>query len=114
MSFGNSLEFTRNNVMGTHVMLETARVCSTVRRFVHVSTDEVYGEGSHCTGTASAEHATLEPTNPYSASKAAAEMLVRVRRVPPAARARADTRAHARHAGIHEHVQAAVRYHARQ
>ena len=90
MSFGNSFEFTRNNIMGTHVMLETSRVCSTVRRFVHVSTDEVYGEVSHCTGTASAEKSTLEPTNPYSASKAAAEMLVRVRALAsmPHARAR--------------------------
>ena len=58
-------------------MLETARVCGTIRRFMHVSTDEVYGETSHNTGLASLEQSTLLPTNPYAASKAAAEMLVR-------------------------------------
>lgn len=36
-------KFVRNNVMGTHVMLEAAKVHG-VRRFIHVSTDEVYGE----------------------------------------------------------------------
>jgi UDP-glucose 4,6-dehydratase len=51
-----------------------------IKRFIHVSTDEVYGETSHGTGKASGEQATLEPTNPYSATKAAAEMLVKVRR----------------------------------
>jgi UDP-glucose 4,6-dehydratase len=39
-SFGNSLEFTKANVLGTHVMLEAARRYR-VRRFIHVSTDEV-------------------------------------------------------------------------
>jgi UDP-glucose 4,6-dehydratase len=40
-SFGNSLEFTKANVLGTHVMLEAARRYR-VRRFIHVSTDEVW------------------------------------------------------------------------
>ncbi len=78
-SFGNSFEFTKNNIVGTHVLLETARVAGTIKRFVHVSTDEVYGEASHENKEASFEFATLEPTNPYSASKAGAEMLVKVR-----------------------------------
>lgn len=43
-SFGNSYDFTKNNVMGTHVLAEVARVCD-VYRFIHFSTDEVYGEG---------------------------------------------------------------------
>ena len=77
-SFGNSFEFTRNNIFGTHVLLETARMAGTIKRFIHVSTDEVYGEASHESQNASFEHATLEPTNPYSASKAGAEMLVNV------------------------------------
>ncbi len=42
-SFGNSFQFTQNNIMGTHVLLESAKVHN-VKRFVHVSTDEVYGE----------------------------------------------------------------------
>jgi UDP-glucose 4,6-dehydratase len=43
-SFGNSFEFTKNNIYGTHVLLEACKVTGTVHRFIHVSTDEVYGE----------------------------------------------------------------------
>ncbi|CAK9253708.1 unnamed protein product [Sphagnum jensenii] len=43
-SFGNSIEFTKNNIYGTHVLLEACKVIGTVHRFIHVSTDEVYGE----------------------------------------------------------------------
>ena len=81
-SFGNSFSFTQNNVLGTHTLLESARLCGSIARFIHVSTDEVYGEASHCSGTASGEQATLEPTNPYSATKAAAEMLVKESLLP--------------------------------
>jgi UDP-glucose 4,6-dehydratase len=42
-SFGNSFQFTQNNILGTHVLLESAKVHG-VKRFIHVSTDEVYGE----------------------------------------------------------------------
>ncbi|KAI9095104.1 hypothetical protein DFS34DRAFT_626693 [Phlyctochytrium arcticum] len=73
-SFGNSAEFTLNNIMGTHVLLEAARV-NNVKRFIHISTDEVYGEVEHG-GDDLREDALLAPTNPYSATKAAAEMLV--------------------------------------
>lgn len=41
LSFGNSFTFTHNNVMGTHVLLESAKVTESVRRFYHISTDEV-------------------------------------------------------------------------
>ena len=71
-SIGNSLVFTQSNVLGTHALLEAARV-SGVKKFLHISTDEVYGdilEGSFDEGH------KLAPTNPYSASKAAAEMMV--------------------------------------
>jgi UDP-glucose 4,6-dehydratase len=44
-SFGNSFTFTHNNIMGTHVLLESAKEIGTIKRFIHVSTDEVYGEG---------------------------------------------------------------------
>ncbi|RUS23327.1 hypothetical protein BC937DRAFT_87338 [Endogone sp. FLAS-F59071] len=73
-SFGDSFNFTRNNVMGTHVMLEAAKVHK-VKRFIHVSTDEVYGEvvsRPDCP-----EDTILAPSNPYSATKAAAECLVK-------------------------------------
>ena len=42
-SFGNSFQFTENNILGTHVLLESAKAAG-VKRFIHVSTDEVYGE----------------------------------------------------------------------
>jgi dTDP-D-glucose 4,6-dehydratase len=46
-SFGNSLEFTRTNTLGTHTLLEVARlVGSQLKLFVYVSTDEVYGENT--------------------------------------------------------------------
>jgi len=71
-SFGNSIIFTRNNVIGTHVLLEAATKYQ-VKRFIHVSTDEVYGDNDDI----STEETILNPTNPYSASKAAAECLVK-------------------------------------
>ena len=74
LSFGNSYEFTKTNVFGTHVMLECAKLAR-IRRFIHVSTDEVYGEVDE-DGEDLLETSLLAPTNPYAASKAAAEMLV--------------------------------------
>lgn len=76
-SFGNSFTFTESNIMGTHVLLEAAKEAK-VKLFVHVSTDEVYGEGS--SGEASHEGSMLEPTNPYAATKAGAEHLVQAYR----------------------------------
>jgi UDP-glucose 4,6-dehydratase len=74
-SFGNSLAFTLNNTYGTHVLLEACRLYGAVRRFVNVSTDEVYGETSLGAATGLTEASRLEPTNPYSAAKAGAEMM---------------------------------------
>lgn len=70
-SFGNSLLFTKNNVLGTHVLLEMAKKYK-IERFIHVSTDEVYGNKNEL----STEESILAPTNPYSASKTACEHLV--------------------------------------
>lgn len=75
-SFGNSVVFTTNNVLGTHVMLEAAKhAMPTLRRFVHVSTDEVYGENPGAGAAVFNESSKMEPTNPYAATKASAEML---------------------------------------
>jgi UDP-glucose 4,6-dehydratase len=76
-SFGNSLAFTLNNTYGTHVLLEATRVYGGIRRFINVSTDEVYGESSVGAEKGLHEGSTLEPTNPYSAAKAGAEMMVK-------------------------------------
>jgi len=76
-SFGNSVVFTTNNVVGTHVLLEAAKAAMPrLKRFVHVSTDEVYGENPGEDHDAFHEHSKMEPTNPYAATKASAEMLI--------------------------------------
>ncbi|KAI0170982.1 hypothetical protein BJ166DRAFT_517469 [Pestalotiopsis sp. NC0098] len=74
LSFGNSYTFTHTNVYGTHVMLESAKKVG-IKRFIHISTDEVYGEVKDDDDDL-LETSILAPTNPYAASKAAAEMLV--------------------------------------
>lgn len=71
-SFGNSLEFSKTNVVGTHCLMEVCRE-QEVPKIIHVSTDEVYGEVLE---GAAHEETNLKPTNPYSASKAAAEMII--------------------------------------
>jgi UDP-glucose 4,6-dehydratase len=71
-SFLSSIPFTRSNALGTHTVMEACRNAG-VPRIIHVSTDEVYGEV--LTGSVD-ENGILNPTNPYSASKAAAEMIV--------------------------------------
>jgi dTDP-glucose 4,6-dehydratase len=65
-------EFIRTDVEGTFVLLEAARRARNLRRFVQISTDEVYG--SVPTG-ASRESDELKPRNPYAASKAGADRL---------------------------------------
>jgi dTDP-glucose 4,6-dehydratase len=64
----------QTNVTGTFVLLEVARKVS-VSRFVHVSTDEVYGD--ILPGVFADEDFPLQPSSPYSASKAASDLLVR-------------------------------------
>ncbi|KAE8414288.1 NAD(P)-binding protein [Aspergillus pseudocaelatus] len=67
--------FTQTNVIGTQVLLEAARKHGSIRRFIHLSTDEVYGENDAQNPSAFTEEQSLHPTNPYSASKAATEMI---------------------------------------
>ena len=64
--------FIHTDVFGTFVLLEAARQAPHLRRFIQISTDEVYG--SVPTG-ASKETDELRPRNPYSASKAGADRL---------------------------------------
>jgi dTDP-glucose 4,6-dehydratase len=68
------LPFVTANVVGTQVLLDVARARG-VQRFVHVSTDEVYGSLGK-TGFFT-EETPLAPNSPYSASKAGSDMLVR-------------------------------------
>ena len=64
----------QTNVTGTFILLEAARK-SSVQRFVHISTDEVYGDIPP--GVFADEDFPLHPSSPYSASKAGADLLVR-------------------------------------
>jgi dTDP-glucose 4,6-dehydratase len=75
-SFDDSLTFTEDNVKGTHVLLETCRKYDKIVKFIHVSTDEVYGESMNTIDeTHKTEHSVLCPTNPYAATKAGAELI---------------------------------------
>lgn len=65
--------FTHTNVLGTHALLEIARH-KKAKLFIQISTDEVYGSLSF-EAQSSKEEDILKPSSPYSASKAAAEML---------------------------------------
>ncbi|MDQ2733499.1 MAG: dTDP-glucose 4,6-dehydratase [Pseudomonadota bacterium] len=83
-SIDGPADFIRTNVQGTFTLLEAARgfwanLAGTERqafRFLHVSTDEVYGTLAH-DDPAFSESDTYEPNSPYSASKAASDHLVR-------------------------------------
>ena len=75
-SFEDSLQFTRDNVLGTHVLIECCRKYGKIEKFVHVSTDEVYGESmNNIDEQHKTEHSILCPTNPYAATKAGAELI---------------------------------------
>jgi dTDP-glucose 4,6-dehydratase len=82
-SITGSAEFIRTNVLGTHVLLEATRAywsrlpadLSERFRFLHISTDEVYGSLGP-TGYFT-EQTSYDPRSPYSASKAASDHLVR-------------------------------------
>ena len=72
-SIANSRDFILTNVLGTHTLLEAARLGG-VAQFIQVSTDEVYG--SIPTGSWT-EDSPLLPNSPYAASKASADLLAR-------------------------------------
>lgn len=75
-SFGNSLQFTQDNVLGSHSLLECCRIYGKIHRYIHISTDEVYGEIDK-ESVGCMENCLLDPTNPYAATKAGAEFITR-------------------------------------
>ncbi|WP_283746692.1 dTDP-glucose 4,6-dehydratase [Bacillus cereus] len=68
--------FISTNVLGTQVLLDAAKAYG-ITKFVHVSTDEVYGELDFDPTTFFTEETPLQPNSPYSASKASSDLLVR-------------------------------------
>jgi dTDP-glucose 4,6-dehydratase len=77
-SFDNALQYTLDNVVGTHTLLEACRKYGKINKFIHISTDEVYGE-SMLSENEEKKHegSVLCPTNPYAATKAAAELIAK-------------------------------------
>lgn len=77
-SFSNSLQYTTDNIVGTHTLLECCRVYGKIEKFIHVSTDEVYGESMISEDeNKKTEESALCPTNPYASSKAGAELMAK-------------------------------------
>ncbi len=75
-SFDDSLSFTHDNIVGTHQLLECCRKYNKLEQFIHVSTDEVYGESlNEVNEQHKTEQSILCPTNPYAATKAGAELI---------------------------------------
>ncbi|GAB1600363.1 dTDP-D-glucose 4,6-dehydratase-like, partial [Argonauta hians] len=72
LSFENPLQFSLTNVYGTHVLINAAKELG-IKLFFHMSTDEVYG-GGHT--ELCFEESCFQPSNPYAATKAAAECIV--------------------------------------
>ncbi|WP_100333082.1 dTDP-glucose 4,6-dehydratase [Bacillus alkalisoli] len=68
--------FVKTNVVGTQVLLDASRAVD-LKKFIHVSTDEVYGELDFDPTTFFTEETPLQPNSPYSASKASSDLLVR-------------------------------------
>lgn len=77
-SFEDALQYTHDNVQGTHTLLEASRKYGKIKRFIHISTDEVYGESMlNSEEEKKNENSILCPTNPYAATKAAAELIAK-------------------------------------
>ena len=73
-SFENAEQYIKDNIIGTYTILECVKESGC--RLVHISTDEVYGEVG-LDETSNSETSVLNPTNPYSATKAGAELMVK-------------------------------------
>lgn len=75
-SFSNPLQYTRDNILGTHLLLDACQGNPNLKLFVHISTDEVYGESMIGNSQVKkTEESVLCPTNPYAATKAGAELI---------------------------------------
>lgn len=75
-SIANPQVFVTTNVLGTQNLVEAAKRTN-VKKFIHISTDEVYGELDFNPTTFFTENTPLQPNSPYSASKASSDLIVR-------------------------------------
>lgn len=74
-SFNNSLQFSKDNVYATHSLLEACKDYGKIKRFIHISTDEIYGETLQMAPFSEKE--LPNPTNPYAATKVGAEYIAK-------------------------------------
>ena len=76
-SFEDSLSFTYDNIVATHVLLECVRKYGKIKRLINIDSDESYGPSSilHMTVDKKTEQSVLQPTTPYAVSKAAAGLI---------------------------------------
>lgn len=72
-SIHDAVEFIRTNIQGAYILLDTLRAAK-IARYIYISTDEVYGDIP--SGIHSNENYPIQPVNPYSASKASADLMV--------------------------------------
>lgn len=75
-SIANPEQFILTNVLGTQNLLQAAKQTK-ISKFIHISTDEVYGELDFDKTNFFTETTPLQPNSPYSASKASSDLLVR-------------------------------------
>ncbi|KAF7632296.1 NAD(P)-bd_dom domain-containing protein [Meloidogyne graminicola] len=75
-SYSDRVGTIQENIIATTTLLEAINTHKQIKRFVHISTDEVYGD-SMDSNSPNDEDSPLNPTNPYAASKAACEVIVR-------------------------------------
>jgi len=76
MSFLEPVRYVEENVVGTATLIEACKSYGRLDKFIHISTDEVFGP-SHHDEDHKTEESIMCPTNPYSASKGGAELMVR-------------------------------------
>ncbi len=74
---GKAADFVRTNIDGVHSLLEALRQSPNVKKMVHISTDEVWGDLSLDSKEKFREDTAFQPNSPYAASKAAGDLLVR-------------------------------------
>ena len=74
-SFSDSLKYTKDNILGTHVLLECCRLYGKIERFIHVSTDEVYGESMNEVTKTKTEQKYIVSNQSLCGTKAGAELI---------------------------------------
>ncbi len=73
----NADDFIKTNILGVHTLIKAIKECNNVRKMVHISTDEVWGDLDLKTNKKFNEDSPFKPNSPYAASKAAGDLLIR-------------------------------------